>query len=307
MWALREIFRYSKSFFSSILCENIGNAVRAAVRDTVNNAIKEKGVWYTAALGSNVLADHGRPAPMITNCARNIAPRRLVSGLFKKTDDDEDEDPDMLDPRIVSGVTEENPCWQRSPDNIKKAAIATGAMLLTGGDWNRLKKVWRSNMMMVGTVAAQISVKRACLVVYVSSRGFLGWHLNVVKSNVGYLGELSLDPDSGLKVHIVENENDWLVNWPTILTPNADTAAEDTTRGKSLVMMTRCLGVKPPQLAAKRGFSNFNVKELEHFFAEMQVPYPRGKKPKGEVALTTALMQFYLKEAATREAYLACV
>merc|ERR1711924_147380 len=68
-----------------------------------------------------------------------------------------------------------------------------------------------------------------------------------------------------------------------------------------------CLPAKNPkvqslrQFAANLAFPGWTAKELLKLFNFWEVPYERGKKPKGEVPLLVALMRFCLPELTDQE------
>jgi hypothetical protein len=288
-WQQDELVGFGRAFHTTLLCENMFNVARKAMRANSRGQLESKTLWHTLAVSNPISKDFDRPCPPITSAAGVASAKKVPSSVFDFTAGE-----CSLSEEQLSSLGSSKPDWpNHGPLNHKLAAMQSQAALKAAGDWKVLEFIWLSLLLEPGTYVHNVEQRKSFIVVAVSRFGFLGFRCLLQKK--GDISVLSLAdaPHQPVVFEYVTRPEHWKAVALTIVVPGDD--------GAAVVSNSSCFTVavcgKPEPLlefSVQRGLVQMTTFHLKRLFSWLDVPWVRGNKPQTETDLIVAIAKHVL-------------
>ena len=194
------------SVHSTLVVENLFNAIRRLERGTSNSRVVAARAWHES-MCSQVLPEYNMELAVISDKARAVAPAKVPGTVYVGGPSSS-----SLDKKALRPLTDAVASWpNQAPFKSKGRGVKWKAALAAEGSWQKLADTWPSLMLSPGDWALDGVSKKAFLVLKATAHGFLSLDTQIKKIN----GRLVLafppwHPDA-VRVRSVTDHGQWRV------------------------------------------------------------------------------------------------
>lgn len=283
-----DLLGFSRSYLSSLICEQFFNEMREAAGDNRAKRMEAFNMYHTMARASKSLHEFDRPPLVVTSAARAAAPPKLPPSTFCA-----EPNKFSLGPEVLDGLMSPTPSWPTmSPQRLKLVPMAWELMRAHNGNWAEMQNSFLSLLIQPGSLVCKPGEKVGRLVLCATHFGALTYRMALRPESV-----IELAPLARESVEFVSVDNP--SRWKIVATRVEAIAPGGGAAGKAAIVLKHDGSAEPLlRHACRRGFRGLTIEHLRRLCRVVEVSEPR---PATEARLLNTLAVAIMKDEATED------